>query len=407
MNRKLTTIFAISTVLLISAVAGWSQMLARVHGKVTGTDGAPMAGLTVQFVNSETGQKSDLKTDNKGEFASIAITPGKYTVNFVQDGKIFHSYKDIPVRLSEQGNEFAFDFQKEVQEAQKNPKNVQQAKERLQETAKVNTLNQKLKDAKALEDAAIAAAAEHSTEVATAKWNDAIQTINDALALDQTRDVIWAVLGDAELGAGANAASKDEAAPHFQKAIEAYKKAIELLDKAISSAPATADKKMVSDMKLSEGKYHNNLGQAYAKSGSSTEALNEYTAAAQQDVPNAHMYFFNAGATLTNMATRETNAANKEKEISQANEAFDKAIAAKPDYAEAYYQKGINLTSKATIDKSGKMVAAPGTVEAFNKYLELEPEGKHADEAKGLIEGFGETVQTSYKKAKATPNKSK
>src|SRR5713226_1157958 len=217
MNRKLTTIFAISTVLLISAVAGWSQMLARVHGKVTGTDGAPMAGLTVQFVNSETGQKSDLKTDNKGEFASIAITPGKYTVNFVQDGKIFHpSYKDIPVRLSEQDNEFAFDFQKEVQEAQKNPKNVQQAKERLQETAKVNTLNQKLKDAKALEDAG--------------KWTDAIQIIDDALALDSTRDVIWAVMGDAELGAGGAATSKEEGAPHFLKAIDAYKKALELLD---------------------------------------------------------------------------------------------------------------------------------------------------------------------------------
>jgi tetratricopeptide (TPR) repeat protein len=156
------------------------------------------------------------------------------------------------------------------------------------------------------------------------------------------------------------------------------------------------------------GKYHNNLGQAYAKSGNSTQALTEYTAAAEQDAPNAHMYYFNAGATLTNMATRETNSANKDKEIAQANEAFDKAIAAKPDYAEAYYQKGINLTSKATIDKSGKMVPAPGTVDAFNKYLELQPDGAHAEEAKGLIEGFGETVQTSYKKAKTTtPTKSK
>jgi tetratricopeptide (TPR) repeat protein len=407
MNKKLIALFATTTLVMLSAVAGWSQMLARVHGKVVGTDGNPMVGLTVQFVNSETGQKSDLKTDNKGEFASIAITPGKYLVNFVQDGKVIHFYKDIPVRLSEQGNEFEFDLQKEMQEAQKNPKNVQQTKERLQETAKINTLNEKLKAAKASEDAAVAAANEHQTDVATAKWNEAIQTINDALALDQTHDVIYAVLGDAELGAGGNATSKEEAAPHFQKAIEAYQKAIELLDKSITSAPPTMDKKALGDMKISLGKYHNNLGQAYAKSGDSTAALKEYSAAADQDAPNAHMYYFNAGATLTNMATRETNTANKDKEISEANEAFDKAIAAKPDYAEAYYQKGINLTSKATIDKSGKMVAAPGTIEAFSKYLELEPDGKHAEEAKGLIEGFGETVQTSYKKTKPTSTKSK
>jgi tetratricopeptide (TPR) repeat protein len=403
MNKKLIALFAITTLVLLSAVAGWSQMLARVHGKVIGVDGNPMVGLDVQFVNSETGQKSDLKTDNKGEFASIAITPGKYTVNFVQDGKIIHFYKDVPVRLSEQGNEFDFNLQKETKEAQKSPQNVQQVKE----TAKINTLNDKLKAAKASEDAAIAAGNEHQTEVATTKWNEAIQTINDALAIDQTHDVIYAVLGDAELGAGGNATNKDEATAHFQKAIEAYQKAIELLDKSITSAPPTMDKKALGDMKIALGKYHNNLGQAYAKSGDSTAALKEYSAAAEQDAPNAHMYYFNAGATLTNMATRETSTANKDKEISEANEAFDKAIAAKPDYAEAYYQKGINLTSKATIDKSGKMIPAPGTIEAFSKYLELEPDGKHAEEAKGLIEGFGETVQTSYKKPKTTPTKSK
>jgi tetratricopeptide (TPR) repeat protein len=390
MNKKLIALVATTTLVLLSAVAGWSQMLARVHGKVTGTDGNPMVGLTVQFVNSETGQKSDLKTDNKGEFASIAITPGKYVVNFVKDGNVFHSYKDIPVRLSEQGNEFEFNLQKEVKEAQKTPQNIQQVKE----TAKINTLNEKLKAAKAQEDAG--------------QWSDAIQTINDALALDQTHDVIFAVLGDAELGAGGAATTKEDATAHFQKAIDAYNKAIELLDKSIASAPPTMDKKQLGDMKISLGKYHNNLGQAYAKSGNSTEALKEYTAAAEQDAPNAHMYYFNAGATLTNMATRETNAANKEKEISEANEAFDKAIAAKPDYGEAYYQKGINLTSKATIDaKTGKMIPAPGTIDAFNKYLEIEPDGKHAEEAKGLIEGFGETVQTSYKKPKAPPTKSK
>jgi tetratricopeptide (TPR) repeat protein len=313
-------------------------------------------------------------------------------VNFIQDGKNFHSYKDIPVTLSEQGNEFEFNLQKEVKEAAKSPRNIEQVKE----TAKINTLNEKLKAAKAQEDAG--------------SWTDAIQTINDALALDQTHDVIFAVLGDAELGAGSAATNKDEAAPHFQKSIDAYKKAIELLEKSIASAPPTTDKKALGDMKIALGKYHNNLGQAYAKSGNSTDALSEYTAAAEQDAPNAHMYYFNAGATLTNMATRETNSANKDKEISQANEAFDKAIAAKPDYAEAYYQKGINLTSKATIDpKSGKMIPAPGTIDAFNKYLEIEPEGKHAEEAKGLIEGFGETVQTSYKKTTkpSTPNKSK
>jgi len=386
MNKKLITIFATTTVLLLASVAGWSQMLARVHGKCTDTDGKPMAGITVEFVNQETGQKYPLKADAKGEFNTIAIVPGKYTVNLVQDGKVIHYYKDIPVTLSEQGTNLDFDLQKEMRDAQKNPEYQKKTVEQVKENAKITTLNKMLTDARDAEQAG--------------NWQQAIQTMNDAIAIDATHDVIWAHLGDAELGAGSSATTKDDATPHYQKAIDAYKKAIDLLEKA----PAPTDKKnTAADNKTMLGKYHNNLGQAYAKTGQPKEALDEYTTAAQDDPPNASMYYFNAGATLTNQATRETDSNTKQKDIDDANSAFDKAIEAKPDYAEAYYQKGINLTSKATIDKSGKMVPAPGTIEAFNKYLELEPDGKHAEEAKGLIEGFGATVTTTYKKAKVTP----
>ncbi|HTC95599.1 MAG TPA: tetratricopeptide repeat protein [Terriglobales bacterium] len=388
MNKKLIAIFATTTVLLLAAAAGWSQTLARVHGKCTDTDGKPMVGLTIEFLSQETGKKSSLQTDNKGEFTSIAIPQGKYTISMVEDGKVIHIYKDVPVTSSEQGTNLEFDLQKEMREAQKNPEFQKKAAEQVKENAKINTLNKMLTDA-------------HTAEQA-GNWQQAVQIMNDAIAIDTTHDVIWAHLGDAELGAGSTATSKDDATPHFQKAIESYKKAIDLAEKA----PAPTDNKKgaaVADSKATLGKYHNNLGQAYAKTGQPKEALDEYTTAAQDDPPNASMYYFNAGATLTNQATKETDSNTKQKDIDDANAAFDKAIEAKPDYAEAYYQKGINLTSQATIDKSGKIMPAPGTVEAFNKYLELDPEGKHVEEAKGLIEGFGATVSTTYKKAKATP----
>jgi len=389
MNRKLITILAAVTLLAFSAVAGWSQMLARVHGKCIGMDGAPMTGITVQFHNADTGQNYDLKTDSKGEFASIAIAPGKYTVNLIQDGKIIHYYTGVGVKLEEQGSEFAFDLQKEVKEAQKSPEYQKKNEQVTKENEKIGTLNKMLSQA--------------GDDEKSGDWQAAIKVLNEALAMDATHDVIWAHLGDAEYGAGSAAPSKDEAMPHFDKSIEAYQKAIEL----VQSTPQGVgpDKKQI-DIKPIVGKYHNNLGQTYAKSGKPKEALDEYTTAAENDTPNAAMYYFNAGATLTNIATKETDAAAKQKEIAEANNAFDKAIAAKPDYAEAYYQKGINLTSMATIDKSGKMVPAPGTIEAFNKYLEVQTDGRHVDEAKNLIEGFGSTVTTTYT-TKKTPGKSK
>jgi hypothetical protein len=47
-----------------------------------------------------------------------------------------------------------------------------------------------------------------------------------------------------------------------------------------------------------------------------------------------------------------------------------------------------------------------GTAEAFQKYLELKPDGPHAAEAKAMLEGMGATVETSYgAKKKAPPKK--
>ena len=88
--------------------------------------------------------------------------------------------------------------------------------------------------------------------------------------------------------------------------------------------------------------------------------------------------------------------------IDEATAAFEKAVAADPTFAEAYYQMAVNLLGKASLDKENKMVAPPGTAEAFNKYLELEPTGSHAEEVKGMLTYIGAPIQTTYGKPKTT-----
>jgi len=83
----------------------------------------------------------------------------------------------------------------------------------------------------------------------------------------------------------------------------------------------------------------------------------------------------------------------------KANAAFDKAIAADPNRAEAYYWKGVNLLSKATL-KDNKMIAPPGTAENLNKYLALAPNGSHAESAKELLTSIGAKIETSFQKKK-------
>ena len=119
-------------------------------------------------------------------------------------------------------------------------------------------------------------------------------------------------------------------------------------------------------------------------SGKAGDAVKSYEAAAKADPAQAGAAYFNIGAVYTNAGR-----------VDDANAAFDKAIAADPTRAEAYYQKGVNLLGKATL-QGDKTIAPPGTAEAFQKYLEIAPTGPNAQSAKDLLTSIGSTVETSY-----------
>jgi tetratricopeptide (TPR) repeat protein len=109
---------------------------------------------------------------------------------------------------------------------------------------------------------------------------------------------------------------------------------------------------------------------------------------------NAGVYYFNEGAVLTNAG-----------KVDDAIVAFDKVIVADPKKALAYYWKGINLIGKETTDKNNKVVDPPGTAEAFQKYLELDPTGPMAETAKAMLEHIGSTIETTYGTTKKKPVK--
>ena len=141
------------------------------------------------------------------------------------------------------------------------------------------------------------------------------------------------------------------------------------------------------------------MGQAQAKAGKLDDAAKSYSQAAQLDPAGAGMYYFNLGGALTN-----ANIQNDPEMRKAAVQAFDKAIAADPNKADAYYWKGSNLIGLATL-QGDKMVAPDGTAEAFQKYLELQPAGPHSAEAKAMLESLGAKVETSFGTNKKKPSK--
>ena len=81
--------------------------------------------------------------------------------------------------------------------------------------------------------------------------------------------------------------------------------------------------------------------------------------------------------------------------------AADKAIAVDPTQPVLYYLKGNGLVGKTTMDsKTNKLSAPPGCLEAYQKYLELAPDGPYSKEVKDILAGFNQTVDTSYKASK-------
>jgi tetratricopeptide (TPR) repeat protein len=124
--------------------------------------------------------------------------------------------------------------------------------------------------------------------------------------------------------------------------------------------------------------------------GNAKESADAYEAAAKAQPASAAMYYFNEAATLYNAS-----------KLPEAQAAAYKAIAADPKKAEAYYIKGQALIPQATVDpKTQKIVAPPGCIEAYQTYLELAPDGPHAADVKGILEGIGAQVKSSYKAPK-------
>jgi tetratricopeptide (TPR) repeat protein len=206
-------------------------------------------------------------------------------------------------------------------------------------------------------------------------FDQAIVLMTKATQLGPDKELVWIKLAEYDLSA-----------QKFEDAITPHQKAIAL----ISAQPAEKQNK------ATLAALHNNLGQSFARTGKTQDAIQEYNTAAQVNPTGAAQYYFNLGAVLTNTGHAD-----------EGNAAFDKAIATDPTYAEAYYQKGVNLLSKGVVDpKTGKTNFPPEAAASLNKYLELQPTGKHAADAKQLIEGMGATIQTTYKQEK-TPKKPK
>jgi len=362
----------------------YAQNSGTVKGVCKDVEGKPITDAEVEWLNTENGRKYDLKTNKKGEYFSLGITPGKYKVVLSKDGKEIYNFTGVNVTLDE--TSLDFDLKKE-QSAQAEGKGLtpEQVKQRQEQEAKNAAAAKENNTVKGLNEKLAAA----KTAADSGDFNTAVTTLTEATQVDPNRDLLWAKLGEYTLDAAGKQTDATEKTKNYSDAVGDYQKAIDLKQKTFDSEPAKKTPDAVKQM----ASYYNNLGQAQAKSGKTDDAAKSYGTAAQLDPSGAAQYYFNLGAIMTNTG-----------KVDDAIAAFDKSIAADPNRADAYYWKGVNLIGKATL-KGDKMVAPDGTADAFNKYLELQPTGQFAEPAKQMLASIGAPIETSFGTKKGKPVK--
>jgi len=124
--------------------------------------------------------------------------------------------------------------------------------------------------------------------------------------------------------------------------------------------------------------YYNNLGNVLARAGKIDEAKSAYTKSAELDPANAATAWRNFGISLYN--------ANR---LGDAVEPFQKSADLDPKNAQTWYLLGASLVYKMSTKKVGDKVEvqfAPGTIEAYQKAVELDPNGTWGQQAKQGLE---------------------
>ena len=363
----------------------------KVHGHVTNPTGAAQSGGTMSF-NQGSKEVGSFPVDTNGDFSG-SLPPGTYTMIYRTPGMAADKEADKidNVKIAV-GQDTASDDDMSRKEyidtlPEETKKQLEAMKQHNAEALKANAvikvLNADLKTAMAdIHDADQARAAAQQqlgasasktdiaakeNDIKTAKYTEVVNLMTKDTQARPTESVLWAYLGQGQLGLK----KYDDAEASFKKAVE--------LD--------SASKKPRPEI---QGLANSGLGEIYARNNKIPEATAAYDAAAKADPTKAAFYYKNEAVIFSQVGNTDGQAA-----------AADEAIKANPNDPLPYYLKGQSLIAKASVDpKTQRIVLPPGCSEAYQKYLELDPNGPYSADVKGILESAGQKINSSYKAGK-------
>jgi tetratricopeptide (TPR) repeat protein len=342
--------------LALSAAA--QEKPAKVHGQVSDVSGNPFGGVIVSVRNSTTAQSTDFTTDSQGRYRSGNLAPGTYSVDVKVQGK--SAYSQIVQLAAGLDTQQDFNF-KELQNKE-SAQAEEAAKKNEEVKAKFTAMkthfdagNAALEQAKQTraqidkmpkdQQASAQGLLDQADTTAVSEYNAALEQTAEN---DPNRNIVLARLGEAY-----------EVDNKYSDAAGAYAKAV-----ALKPDPS----------------YYNNLGNSLARTGKIDDALTAYQKAIELDPMNTAMYWRNFSIGLYNSGR-----------IKESVEPLKKATEADPKNAQAWYLLGAALVNTMDFKQTGDKlvpILQPGTQEAYQKALDLDPNGLWGAQAKQGVEAL-------------------
>lgn len=375
-----TTFFA-ALLLTLGSSAAWAQV-GSLQGEVI-EDGEGVVGAQVLIERTDINGEYKVKSKKKGRWFHAGLPLGTYNVTVFVEGEQWDKVMGVRVGIGD-NPPIKFDISEakarakaaaeaaaagqQQQASQKQIASMSAAERKAYEEA-LKKNQEKISKNKELNEAFNAGMLAKQA----GDFDAAIASFEKAAAMDPAQHVVWGQLADVQVAA-ADKKSGDERNQMLEAGAASYAKAIE-------AAPT-------------EASYFNNRGLALIRAGKADEGKAELAKAAEMDPVNGGKYYYNLGAVMINAGDTDG-----------AIEAFKNAVAKDPNYAMAYYQMGTALVGKAQTKEDGSVVPVEGTVEAFQKYLDLEPEGSQAASAQMMIQTLTGSVDTSFENPDAKKKK--
>jgi Tfp pilus assembly protein PilF len=297
-------------------------------------EGKPLVGATVIFSRLDYEYERRVQTDQHGVFFHGGFHVGPYRLTLLRDGQVVWS-----TQANMPGNGAILEFAVDL-------KRIREESERRQQ---LDPELERRRDAEREREARADELRQHHS-LATrylqeGRAEDAIREFQAALEREPNNPTSHSLLGLAYAEAG-----------RTREAIASCRRALEL--------------------EPNEPAHHNNLGTLLVRSGQVQEGVRHIERAAQLDPERAATYHFNVGAALLN-ADRARDAVGH----------FRSALRSDPTFAVAHFFLGVALVRNAAAAEPAR--AAPGSVEAFQRYLQLAPDGEYAERARDYLKRLG------------------